>query len=209
MKKQALCFLAFLMVMLPLVGMAWAEPSFDTQLRQWNSQLTAIDRGIAKSDDAPTPDQMQDWRDTLRTIRAQAKDQADLASSQKQSQTDLLSALGPDPEKGEPVDYRIEAQRKKLKNTIVEIDSRNKRATLVISKAQELTNLLDDLEKKALRDTLLTRLDWSAFSVEDTIKDGGAFFATFAAWDRVAMVVLVMPFWGTFKPSCPLYRKNS
>ncbi len=203
MRTQGLCCLVFLMIVLHLVAMAWAAPSFDTQLRQWNSQLTAIDRGIAKSDDAPTPDQMQDWRDTLRTIRAQAKEQADLASSQKQSQTDLLSALGPDPEKGEPVDYRIEAQRKKLKNTIVEIDSRNKRATLVISKAQELMNLLDDLEKKALRDTLLMRLDWSAFSVEDTIKEGGAFFATFAAWDRVAMVVLVMAILGYIQTQLP------
>ena len=146
-KKGFVLFFAFLFII--HAGVAGAEPSFDSQVRQWNNQLTAMDRAIAKNEDAITPEQTKTWRETLRTIRADAKKQADLALSQKQSQTDLLSALGPDPQKGEPVDYRIEAQRKKLKNTIVEIDSRNKRATLALSKAHELMNLLDDLEKKS------------------------------------------------------------
>ncbi len=200
-KKGFVLFFAFLFII--HAGVVGAEPSFDTQLRQWNTQLTAIDRGIAKNEDAITPEQTKTWRETLRTIRAEAKQQADLALSQKQSQTDLLSALGPDPEKGEPVDYRIEAQRKKLKNTIVEIDSRNKRATLALSKAHELMNLLDDLEKKALRDTLLTRLDWSAFSFDGFLTDASAFFNTFSAWDRVAMVILVMAILGYIQTQLP------
>ncbi len=200
-KKGFVLFFAFLFII--HAGVVGAEPSFDSQVRQWNNQLTAIDRGIAKNEDAITPEQTKTWRETLRTIRAEAKQQADLALSQKQSQTDLLSALGPDPEKGEPVDYRIEAQRKKLKNTIVEIDSRNKRATLALSKAHELMNLLDDLEKKALRDTLLTRLDWSAFSFDGFLTDASAFFNTFSAWDRVAMVILVMAILGYIQTQLP------
>ena len=200
-KKGFVLFFAFLFII--HAGVAGAEPSFDSQARQWNNQLTAMDRAIAKNEDAITPEQTKTWRETLRTIRAEAKQQADLALSQKQSQTDLLSALGPDPEKGEPVDYRIEAQRKKLKNTIVEIDSRNKRATLALSKAHELMNLLDDLEKKALRDTLLTRLDWSAFSFDGFLTDASAFFNTFSAWDRVAMVILVMAILGYIQTQLP------
>jgi small-conductance mechanosensitive channel len=200
-KRGLVLFLGFLFII--HAGVAGAEPSFDTQVRQWNNQLAAMDRAIAKNEDAITPEQTKTWRETLRTIRADAKQQADLALSQKQSQTELLSALGPDPQKGEPVDYRIEAQRKKLKNTIVEIDSRNKRATLALSKAQELMNLLDDLEKKALRDTLLTRLDWSTFSFDGFLTDASAFFDTFGAWDRVAMVILVMAILGYIQTQLP------
>jgi small-conductance mechanosensitive channel len=200
-KRGLVLFLGFLFIIHAAV--AGAEPSFDSQARQWNNQLTAMDRAIAKNEDAVTPEQTKTWRETLRTIRADAKQQADLALSQKQSQTELLSALGPDPQKGEPVDYRIEAQRKKLKNTIVEIDSRNKRATLALSKAQELMNLLDDLEKKALRDTLLTRLDWSTFSFDGFLTDASAFFNTFGAWDRVAMVILVMAILGYIQTQLP------
>jgi small-conductance mechanosensitive channel len=200
-KRGLVLFLGFLFIIHAAV--AGAEPSFDSQARQWNNQLTAMDRAIAKNEDAITPEQTKTWRETLRTIRADAKQQADLALSQKQSQTELLSALGPDPQKGEPVDYRIEAQRKKLKNTIVEIDSRNKRATLALSKAQELMNLLDDLEKKALRDTLLTRLDWSTFSFDGFLTDASAFFNTFGAWDRVAMVILVMAILGYIQTQLP------
>jgi small-conductance mechanosensitive channel len=165
--------------------------------------LASIERQIFKNDDVTTPDQMKTWRGTLREIRIQAKIQADLALSQKESQAQLLAALGPDPAKGDPVDYRIEAQRKKLKGIIVDIDSRNKRATLALSKAQELMALLDTLEKKALRDTLLTRLDWSTFSFEDFVDKASAFFDAFRAWDQVAFVVLVISILGYIQTQLP------
>ena len=61
-KKGFVLFFAFLFII--HAGVAGAEPSFDTQLRQWNTQLTAIDRGIGKSEDAPTPEQTKVWRET-------------------------------------------------------------------------------------------------------------------------------------------------
>jgi small-conductance mechanosensitive channel len=196
-------FLLSLFFIFGFVRAAEAEPTFDQQLRQWNTDLASIERQIFKSEDVTTPDQMKTWRATLRDIRIQAKIQADLALSQKASQTQLLAALGPDPAKGDPVDYRIEAQRKKLKGIIVDIDSRNKRATLALSKAQELMNFLDDMEKKALWDTLLTRVDWSTFSVSDFVDQASEFFDAFRAWDRVAFVVLVISILGYIQTQLP------
>ena len=198
MQRIVLSFLLLIFLALP----ANAEKSFDKKLQNWGNELIQVER-IIQSESQISKDDLQTIRQTLRQIKTEAKTQADNFNTEKLSQEKLLAALGPEPAKGELLDNRLETQRKKLKSLVVELDSRTKRANLILSRVQEALAALDNMEKNALRITLFGKADLSELSVDKVVAEWRSFYPTFNKWDRVASVVLILAILGYLQTKLP------
>lgn len=154
--KKFLLFLSLIFIV-PVLVWAQSEASFDQRVNQWNTMLDSathqLESGVLQDKQA------EELRVSLRQMRNDATQEVQSAEDLLKTKQDLLKALGdkPSPESGIKEDPAVARQREALNKDISTIDARLKQSNLVISRGQDILNLLNKSEQAEMRQQLLAR----------------------------------------------------
>jgi small-conductance mechanosensitive channel len=105
-------------------------------------------------------DTINQFKQELRQIQKTAQETIITLEQEKQSQNQLLDALGvaPDKEKGEQESEQVSKIRKQINEQIITIDGKIKKEQLDIARSNDLISALDGIKQEQLQSKLIARL---------------------------------------------------
>lgn len=105
-------------------------------------------------------EKINQFKQELRLIQKTAQENISKFEQEKQSQNQLLEALGkaPDKEKGEQESSQVSKIRKQINDQLIAIDGKIKKEQLDIARSDDLMNALNGIRQEKLQSKLIERL---------------------------------------------------
>ncbi len=133
-----------------------AAADFKTRLPQWRNALEKAANRIAEGDLANT--EYETLRADLAKIQQEAREAGAAAVAARDTAQRMLDALGPPPAQGAPPEEAgIAAERKRLSQTIAEVEGRTKQTELIVTRADILLRTAADQRMTQLTEQIVRR----------------------------------------------------
>ena len=133
-----------------------AAADFKTRLPQWQSALERAANRIAGGDLANT--EYETLRADLAKIQNEVREAGAAAVAARDTAQRMLDALGPPPGQGAPPEEAgIAAERKRLSQTIAEVEGRTKQTELIVTRADILLRTAADQRMTQLTEQIVRR----------------------------------------------------
>ncbi|MDQ2102553.1 DUF3772 domain-containing protein [Azospirillum isscasi] len=133
-----------------------AAADFKTRLPQWQNALERAANRIAGGDLANT--EYETLRADLAKIQQEVREAGAAAVAARDTAQRMLDALGPPPAQGAPPEEAgIAAERKRLSQTIAEVEGRTKQTELIVTRADILLRTAADQRMTQLTEQIVRR----------------------------------------------------
>ncbi|MBP2294562.1 DUF3772 domain-containing protein [Azospirillum rugosum] len=129
---------------------------FKARLGQWQDALNKAANRVAVGDLVNT--EYEALRAGLTTVQHDAREAGAAAGAQRETAQRMLDALGPPPAQGAPAEEAgVAAERKRLTQTIAELEGRGKQADLIVTRVDILLRTAADQRMTQLTEQLVKR----------------------------------------------------
>lgn len=129
---------------------------FKARLGKWQDALNKAANRVAVGDLANT--EYEALRAELTKVQQDAREAGGAAAAQRETAQRMLDALGPPPAQGAPAEEAgVAAERKRLSQTIAELEGRGKQADLIVTRVDILLRTAADQRMTQLTEQLVKR----------------------------------------------------
>jgi len=129
---------------------------FKARLAKWQDVLNKAANRIANGDLANT--EYEALRTELAKVQNEAREAGGAAVAARETAQRMIDALGPPPAQGAPAEEAgIAAERKRLTQSVAEVEGRNKQADLIVTRADILLRTAADQRMTQLTEQIVKR----------------------------------------------------